>query len=84
VLTQPVLTVFDSTNTSIASNTGWQTGPDPANVSSVGTAVGAFALNASNADSALVLTLQPGSYTAQVTGASGTTGIALVEVYQAP
>jgi sugar lactone lactonase YvrE len=84
VLSKPVLTVFDSTNTSIASNTGWQTGPDPANVATVGSTVGAFSLSASNADSALVLTLQPGSYTAQVTGAGGTTGIALVEVYQAP
>jgi hypothetical protein len=29
-----------------------------------------------------VLTLPPGTYTAQVTSADGTTGIALAEVYQ--
>ena len=86
VLSQPVLTVFDSTNTSIASNTGWQTGPDPADVSSVGSAVETClrAQRLASAESALVLTLPPGSYTAQLTVASGTTGIALVEVYQAP
>jgi len=28
--------------------------------------------------------LAPGSYTAQVTGAGGSAGVALVEVYQAP
>jgi hypothetical protein len=31
-----------------------------------------------------VLTLSPGTYTAQVSGLSGTTGVALVEVYQLP
>ena len=30
---------------------------------------------------ALVATLSPGNYTAQVSGANGTTGIALVEIY---
>jgi hypothetical protein len=32
-------------------------------------------------DGALLLTLQPGAYTAQVTGVSTTTGIALIEIY---
>ena len=44
--------------------------------------MGAFALAQGSADSALLLTLQPGSYTAEVAGVGGTTGIALVEVYQ--
>lgn len=44
--------------------------------------VGAFALTANSRDAVLVSTLQPGSYTVQVTG--GTTGVALVEVYEAP
>ena len=29
-------------------------------------------------------TLAPGNYTAQVTGVNGTTGVALVEVYEVP
>lgn len=44
--------------------------------------VGAFALSPGSKDSTLMVTLAPGSYTAQVSGARGTTGIALVEVYE--
>ena len=83
-LAQPVLTVFNSSNTAVASNAGWGNAPNPALISSVAQAVGAFSLGPSSLDSALLLTLQPGSYSAQVAGANGTTGIALVEVYQAP
>ncbi len=36
----------------------------------------------SSLDSALVLSLPEGAYTAQVSGASGDTGVALVEVYE--
>ena len=32
----------------------------------------------------LLLTLPPGSYTAQVSGAGTTTGVALVEIYELP
>jgi kumamolisin len=81
-LPQPVLTVFDSTNTQVATNTGWGTGPNPSEITSVGASVGAFALPSGSGDSALVLTLQPGNYTVQISGANGTTGIALAEVYQ--
>ena len=45
-------------------------------------AVGAQALISNDSkDAALLITLAPGIYTAQVTGAGGTTGVALVEVY---
>ena len=43
---------------------------------------GAFALPPGSADSALVATLPAGAYTAQVTGAGGATGVALLEVYE--
>ncbi len=46
--------------------------------------VGAFNLTAGSRDAALVVTLQPGSYTAQVSGVNSTTGVALVEVYEVP
>ena len=46
--------------------------------------VGAFALPAASRDSALVTTLAPGAYTAQVSGATHSAGIALVEVYDVP
>lgn len=44
-------------------------------------AVGAFNLPANSRDAALLVTLAPGSYTAQVSGLGNTTGVALVEVY---
>jgi hypothetical protein len=81
-LANPVLTVFNSSDVAIATNTAWGTGPNPAQITSVGASVGAFALASGSADSALVLTLPPGAYSMQVSGANGTTGIALAEVYQ--
>ena len=43
--------------------------------------VGAFALGKSAKDAAILTTLPGGAYTAQITGAGGTTGVALAEVY---
>ena len=43
----------------------------------------ADALNAA-CDAVLLVTLAPGSYTAQVSGVGATTGVALVEVYEVP
>jgi len=44
--------------------------------------VGAFSLTPGSTDSAMVLTLPPGTYTAEVSGSDGGTGIALVEIYE--
>ena len=55
-----------------------------ATLAGVFTAVGAFQLGPTTKDSALLVTLPPGSYTAQVSGVGGTTGVALVEVYEVP
>ncbi len=46
--------------------------------------VGAFALAADSRDAALLATLEPGNYTVQVSGVGGTTGVALIEVYEVP
>lgn len=47
--------------------------------------VGAFSLtDTSSRDAALIVTLPPGNYTAQVSGVGGTTGTALAEVYELP
>jgi hypothetical protein len=83
-LAQPVLTVVNNaTGAVIASNSGWGSAPSPALLASTAASVGAFSLNAGSDDCALIVTLQPGSYSAEVAGAGGTTGIALVEVYEA-
>ena len=47
-------------------------------------AVGAFALPDTSLDSALLVTLMPGTYTVQLSGANATTGIALLEIYAVP
>jgi kumamolisin len=44
--------------------------------------VGAFALAAGSGDTAIVATLPPGAYTAQVVGVSNATGVALLEIYE--
>jgi glucose/arabinose dehydrogenase len=83
-LADPQLTLYNQTNPSvpIAANAGWAGNPQ---VAAAAAGVGAFTwTNTAGKDSALLLTLAPGAYTAQVAGASGDTGIALVEVYDVP
>ncbi|MEO6244072.1 MAG: PQQ-binding-like beta-propeller repeat protein, partial [Opitutaceae bacterium] len=47
--------------------------------------VGAFTIaNATSRDAALLVTLDPGTYTAQVSGVGNTTGVGLVEIYEMP
>ena len=80
-LAQPILTVL-SGQTVVASNTGWGTNPNPAQIASVAAQVGAFPLASGSADCALLLNLAPGAYTVQVSGVGNTTGVALAEVYE--
>lgn len=80
-MADPKIEVFDNTGKSIGKNDNWGGGADLATVFSN---VGAFALPANSKDAAIVLTLAPGAYTAVVTPASGATGTAIVEVYVAP
>jgi DNA-binding beta-propeller fold protein YncE len=81
VLPQPQLTLYNSSQTAIASNVGWQ---GNAEIAQVASSVGAFAWkDPTSADSALLVTLPPGSYTAQVAIGS-VAGTALVEVYAVP
>jgi sugar lactone lactonase YvrE len=75
-LAQPVLVLRDSTGKTVAENDGWKNSSD---INLAGDRVGAFKLNNGSRDAALLVTLAPGAYTAQVT-ANGN-GIVLVEVY---
>jgi arylsulfate sulfotransferase len=75
VLSDPVLTIYDSTGAAIASNDNWQDDDNAILVQKNGLAPP----NAS--ESALVLRLPAGAYTAIVSGANGGTGIGLAEVY---
>lgn len=81
-LIDPQLQIFPSDSiTTIATNDDWNNGPSAGAVSAEGGRVGAFTLNGNSRDSALVVTLAPGGYTAVVSGVAETTGIALVEIY---
>ena len=42
------------------------------------------ALLSSSTDAALVLDLEPGVYTAQLSGVGDSTGVGLVEIYEVP
>jgi hypothetical protein len=80
-LPDPQLQLFSGT-TLLESDTGWG---GNAQIASTAASVGAFAWQSpGSADSALLVTLPPGAYTAQVSGASGDTGVALIEVYEVP
>ncbi len=81
-LPDPLLQLFDGKQNLIASNFGWG---GNSLIASVASSVGAFPWNdPSSTDSALLITLPPGSYTAQVVPQSGDGGTALVEVYAVP
>ena len=73
-LAQPVLEVFDSSGNLIASDAGWSSNVNPAQVAAAAAVVGAFPLTSGSADSALLLTVPPGAYTVQISGVGGTTG----------
>ena len=79
VLAATKVTLFDVNGNQITANAGW--GDDPW-ISSTGSNVGAFPLLAGSKDSALLVTIPPGVYTAHVSGASGSTGVGLVEIYE--
>jgi len=91
-LAQPTLSVYDQSNALIVSDTGWGNSPVAGTSGVAATyrqataadmqSAGAFALAAGSADSAIVVTLPPGNYTAVVSGVGGTTGTALAEVYE--
>jgi hypothetical protein len=77
-LSDPVLTIHDSKGSAIASNDNWLDDVNWIDVRKNGLSP------TDQRDSALVLHLPAGAYTAVVRGANGATGNALVEVYDLP
>jgi hypothetical protein len=72
----------DGSSTLLYANSGWA---GNAQIALSAASVGAFPWGSlPTKDSAILVTLPPGGYTAQVSGASGDTGVALVEVYEVP
>ena len=83
-LPRPALSLFSAAGAVLAQNAGWSTSADAASIVDAAARVGAFVFGATSADAALLINLSPGAYTAQVTGAAGATGTALLEVYELP
>jgi hypothetical protein len=79
---RPTLTLYRDTQI-LAANTGWNTAANSLEIRTTAARIGAFAFPENSADSALLTTLAPGNYTAQITAANGATGVALVELYDA-
>jgi hypothetical protein len=83
VMENPVLSLNQGADL-IANNDDWGASTNAIAIGDTAVRVGAFAQNAGSKDSALVATLAPGIYSAQVTRVAGSTaGLALVEVYDA-
>jgi len=81
VLADPELVLYHGQEV-IAHNAGWRSAANADTIATAGNQVGAFALRADRADSALLLDLAPGIYTAHVRSAGGGRGVALAEVYE--
>ena len=75
-MADPTLELHDSTGATIAANDNWQSSAQVSEIRATGLAP------TNPFESAIVATLQPGSYTAIVRGVNNTTGIALVECYE--
>jgi hypothetical protein len=74
-LADPVITLYDSAGQALGTNDNWQTGDNADQIIADGLAP------SDPAEAALRTTLEPGAYTAVVTGKDSAQGIGLVEVY---
>jgi uncharacterized delta-60 repeat protein len=89
-LADPILNVYEASGTLVATNHQFQTpitsnadypAASAAAINAAITATGAFALTPGSEDTAVLLALAPGAYTATVISASGSTGVVQLEAY---
>jgi uncharacterized protein (DUF1800 family) len=73
-LSDPILELHDATGALVSTNDNWRSSQQDA-------LIGAGMAPKNDLDSALIATLDPGSYTVIVRGVNNATGVALVEVY---
>jgi hypothetical protein len=82
-LADPRLRLFRG-QTEINNNDNWSDGADAAALAAAAVSAGAPALPSGSKDSAILVALAPGVYSAHVRGVADTTGVALLEVYEVP
>lgn len=76
-LANPQMTLYDSQGTTVASNDNWRDTQET-EIKATGLAP------TKNFESAISISLEPGAYTAVVSGVNGGTGVGLVEAYNLP
>lgn len=81
-LADPILTLVNQAGVTVARNDNWEDEGRGPQLAAACSSVGAFQFRSGSRDAALLATLPPGSYTAIVSGAAASTGVALVEVYE--
>jgi hypothetical protein len=80
-LATPKLKLYDGEGNQMATTAGWGGATVLVNASAQ---AGAFPLAPNSLDCAILMTLPPGVYSAEVPGTGGATGLALVEIYRVP
>lgn len=68
----------------VQTNDNWGAASNLSEIQAATAAVNAFALGTTSKDAVIVANLQPGAYTAVISGVNNTTGVALAEVYELP
>ncbi len=81
VLANPSLRIYRGAEL-IAENNDWSNSGAAKLFADANAQVGAFALSPGSLDAALLLTLPPGAYTAQIAGLNDSSGNALIELYE--
>ena len=80
-LADPALTIYQDSK-AIATNEGWA---NNAAITTAAIQTGAFTLASGSKDAAVLITLNPGAYTAQIKSAkNASSGVALIEIYEVP
>ena len=74
-LSDPTVTLFDGAGTALFTNDDWMNSPQKQEI------IDSTIPPTDPKESAIVATLQPGNYTAIMSGANGATGIGVVELY---
>ncbi|MBL9189989.1 MAG: hypothetical protein JNK23_21095 [Opitutaceae bacterium] len=82
-LLDPQITLLRG-STTLASNDDWSVQAGASAIVSATQQAGGFALAAGSYDAALLLTLEPGAYSVQLSGVGNTTGVGLIEAYEVP
>jgi hypothetical protein len=84
-LANPILTLYNSTGAVIATDSGWSVNSagvnDSVAMAATFASVGAFALPAGSADSALIATVNSGASTSGLLTSNNSSGVGLVEIY---